>query len=107
MRSLSSCTRVVLTFLVDGDIAGLDQRGAIGAEQMTLSGRPGPPSMSTATVSKTAWLIWQAMVRFQISEYSTMRIVVQLARELVGRRGGGMVGRIASCASCAFFDLVL
>ena len=31
--SLSSSARVVAAFLVDGDVAGLHQRGAVGAQQ--------------------------------------------------------------------------
>ena len=61
---------VVHAFLVDRDVAGLDQRRAVGAQHGALRAIRRPASMSTATVSNTAGAIWQATVRFQISEYS-------------------------------------
>ena len=64
---------VVRAFLVHGDEAGLDQRGAVGAQHVAAGGaRFGCllGSMSTATVSNSAGAICEATARFQISSYS-------------------------------------
>ena len=61
---------VVHAFLIHRDVAGLDQGRAVGAQHRALRRRRSPASISTATVSKIAGAIWQATVRFQISEYS-------------------------------------
>ena len=62
---------VVHALLIHRDIAGLDQRGAVGAQHraLLLVRRSRPASSSTATVSNIAGAIWHATVRFQISEY--------------------------------------
>ncbi len=62
--------------------------------------------MSTATVSNTAWLICEATARFQISAYSRYRSSSILPSTSAGVIAAE-VGRMASCASWAFFDLVL
>ncbi len=70
-----------------------------------------PPAMcgtanSTETVLSVAWIIWQATVRFQINSYSLRWSSLRNAATAFGVYIAE-VGRIASCASCAFFDLVL
>ena len=51
--------------------------------------------MSTATVSKTAWLIWEATARFQISEYNLYRSPSTLPSTCAGRdRGGRRTNRL-------------
>jgi len=63
-------------------------------------------SKSTDTVFSVAWIIWQATVRFQISSYSLRCSSLRKAATSRGVRIAE-VGRIASCASCAFLLLAL
>ena len=62
--------------------------------------------MSTEMVSYTAGAIWLATKRFQINEYSRYWL-----RSRYGLRDSGvrqtLVGRMASCASCAPLAFVL
>ena len=56
------------------------------------------------TVWPVASAIWLASVRCQISRYSASSWPLSSPATCCGERNG-VVGRIASCASCAFFTL--
>ena len=65
--------RIVESFLIYGDVAGLHERRAVRAQHGGCSRRawqPCPGTRSTATVSYTAGSIWLATARFQIRLYS-------------------------------------
>jgi hypothetical protein len=53
---------VVPALLVDGHEARVAHRGPGGAEQVAFAAA----ARSAETVSRVAWIIWQATVRFQI-----------------------------------------
>ena len=59
-------TGIIAPFLVDGDVAGLDQRRAVGTQHVAR--RPVAPGQQVhGHRVKRAWAIWQATARFQIS----------------------------------------
>ena len=63
------------------------------------------PSTLTVTDSPTASFIWEATVRCQISSYR--RNMSPVSPVSPGVRNSSPEGRIASCASCAFFTLLV
>jgi hypothetical protein len=66
------------------------------------------PLTRTETDSPTASFIWEATVRFQISSYSRSSSPDSPARAAAGGvRKRSPAGRIASCASWAFFTLLV
>ena len=79
--------------------------GSTTVDPVARKALPAPQARSTATVSSVAGIIWQAMVRFQISSYRRRPSSSKCLATCAGVRSAE-VGRIASCASCAFFDLV-
>src|SRR5687767_9182445 len=65
-----------------------------------------PAARSTATVLSVAGTICEATARFHTSSYRRRSSSARNLATLAGVRSAE-VGRIASCASCAFLDLVL
>ncbi len=61
----------------------------------------------TVVVSYLASAIWLATVRFQIRSYSFCSSRSSEDASDAGVRKVSPEGRMASCASCAFFDLLL
>ena len=65
-----------------------------------------PAARSTLTVFIVAGTICEATARFQISSYRRRSSSGRYFATDAGVRSAEL-GRIASCASCAFFDLVV
>ena len=63
------------------------------------------PSIRTVTDSPTAFFIWEATVRFQMSSYK--RNSGPDSPVCAGVRNSSPAGRIASCASWAFFTFLV
>lgn len=61
---------------------------------------------STLVVLSMAGIIWEATARFHTSSYSRCSSLERYGATCVGVRSAE-VGRTASCASCAFLDLVV
>ena len=100
IRSLVLLRRVVLVFAVQLQeaVEGDDRAGgAQGSAPCRRSRRP-------STWSSSADCIWEATARFQISSYSRRWSGLRTVPRSSGVRATS-VGRIASCASCAFFAL--
>ena len=66
----------------------------------------GPAWMPTDAVCPRASAIWLATVRFQIRSYSFQSLPRSVPSSSLGVRNTSPAGRTASCASCAFFDLL-
>ncbi len=62
--------------------------------------------MRTETDSPVASGIWLAIVRFQINSYSAASSLPTSRDTWAGVFHVSPAGRIASCASCAFFTLL-
>ena len=65
-----------------------------------------PADRSTLTVLSVAGIIWQATARRQINSYRRRSSSDKKRATCAGVRSAE-VGRTASCASCAFLDLVV
>ena len=63
------------------------------------------PAMRSDTVWPAASFICDAIVRIQISSYSASSSRFSSPCTSFGVRNASPAGRIASCASCAFFTL--
>ena len=63
------------------------------------------PAMRSETVCPFASFICDAIVRIQISSYSAFSSRFNSRATSFGMRNVSPAGRIASCASCAFFTL--
>ena len=73
---------------------------------VAASGAVGPTSIVTVAVWPLASAIWEATVRFQMRSYSLNSVPRSTLCSSVGVRKTSPEGRIASCASCAFLDLL-
>ncbi len=62
-------------------------------------------AMRTDTLRPVASAIWEATVRFQMRSYRRRSLPESSRLSESGVRNESPAGRMASCASCAFFTL--